>query len=121
MVDGSSLQLGGQLGNQVGGVTDGVLVGRAQEARDAAESGESDQAAQKFEALLATTLVKEMRKALPEGFFGKGAGSDVFEGWLDEHIGNALAESGALDLAGMIKFGIGTKEAADGGPEGARS
>ena len=93
----------------------GDLLGDALKAQDTAATGEAQEAAAKFEALLATTLVKEMRKALPEGFFGSGAGSDVFEGWLDEHVGRALAESGALDLAGMIKTGIGTKQALQDG------
>jgi len=55
-----------------------------------------------FSKLLATMLVKEMRQALPEGFFGGGTGSDIFDGWLDEHIGTALAERDGLRLESMI-------------------
>ena len=110
-----------QLGQQPGGLEEAKRRQQTEGARDAARTGEAEEAAAKFEALLATTLFKEMRKALPEGFFGKGAGSDVFEGWLDEHVGAALAKSGALDLAGMIKTGIGTKQAADEGLEGVQS
>jgi Rod binding domain-containing protein len=79
-------------------------------AADVAEDGFVLEAADEFEALLATTLVREMRKGLPDGFFGKGPGADVFEGWLDEHVGGSLAESGALDLAGIIKVNLGTKQ-----------
>jgi len=117
MSDSMSLQGAGQ----VSGLQANGLVQDARAAQDSAISGDAKEAAAKFEALMATTLVKEMRKALPEGFFGKGAGSDVFEGWLDEHVGKALAESGALDLAGMIKTSIGNKQAANTGLEGDRS
>jgi Rod binding domain-containing protein len=55
-----------------------------------------------FSKLLATMLVKEMRQALPEGFFGEGTGSDIFDGWLDEHIGTALAQRDGLRLEGLI-------------------
>lgn len=103
---------------QLAGLNTNSLLGDALKAQDSADAGEAKLAADKFEALLATTLVKEMRKSLPDGFFGDGAGSDVFEGWLDEHVGKALASSGALDLAGMIKTGIGTKQAASEGLEG---
>lgn len=69
-----------------------------------------------FSKLLATMLVKEMRQALPDGFFGEGAGSDIFNGWLDEHIGNSLAERDGLHLESMIAHSMQTKvdEAAQG-------
>ena len=117
-MDLSSLQ---GLGN-VGQITADALVRDAHEAQESAALGDAEEAAAKFEALLATTLVKEMRKALPEGsFFGKSSGSDVFNGWMDEHLGRALSESGALDLAGMIKTGIRTKQTETNGPEGTQS
>jgi Rod binding domain-containing protein len=75
-----------------------------EQARRAADRGDAEAAAQKFEALLATQLVKEMRRGVGGGFFGGGAGSDVFEGWFDEHLGQALADSNALDLAAAVRF-----------------
>ena len=69
----------------------------------------SQEAAEQFESLLATLLVKELRAALPDGFFGGGAGSDVYEGWLDQHLGAALADGWDLDLAGMVRVGIENK------------
>ena len=68
------------------------------------------EAAAQMERLFATLLVKEMRRALPNGFFGKGAGTDIFEGWLDEHLGNSLSQSGALDMAGRIRLSIEEKQ-----------
>jgi Rod binding domain-containing protein len=62
-----------------------------------------------FSKLLATMLVKEMRQALPEGFFGAGAGSDIFDGWLDEHIGAALSENDGMRLEEMIAHSMQIK------------
>jgi flagellar protein FlgJ len=67
-------------------------------ARAASAQGNGAHAARDFERLLATQLVKELRRGLPEGFFGSGAGSDVFEGWLDENLGDALCEGRGLGL-----------------------
>lgn len=75
-----------------------------------AEGGDPLQVAQagrQLESLFARLLVRELRRALPEGPFGGGAGADVFEGWFDEHLGNALVERDALGLAGLVKTGIG--------------
>ena len=74
------------------------------------ESKGPEVAARDFEALLGTLLVKELRQSLPDGFFGKGEGFETFEGWFDEILGEKLAQSGALELAGMVKASLGTKE-----------
>lgn len=76
-----------------------------------AASEEHAEAARKFETLIATLLVKELRRGLPEGFFGAGPGSDVYEGWLDERLGENLASSWKLDLAGMVKTSLDSKQA----------
>lgn len=73
-------------------------------------SSEHQEAAEKFEALFATQLVKEMRRALPDGFFGSGPGSDTFNGWLDQTLGESLAQSWHLDLAGMVKTNLDSKQ-----------
>ena len=81
---------------------------------DRARGEDADAAAKQLEGLFATMLVREMRRALPEdggGFFGEGSHSEVYEGWLDEHVGNVLARDGALGLAGMIKTNLGLKSA----------
>ena len=110
--------LGASFGSEAFGDARGDSIVKSAEAAriaaaDAEESGDMskiDDVAEKFEALLSTMLVKEMRKALPNGVFGQGAGADVFEGWFDEHIGNALAKGGdGLDLAGVIKANLGAK------------
>ncbi len=70
-------------------------------------------AAQEFEALFASLLVKELRRGLPQGFFGEGAGADVYSGWLDEHLGAALAEGRGLGLREALQRSLG-----DVGPQG---
>jgi Rod binding domain-containing protein len=70
------------------------------------------QAAQKFQELFAQVLVKEMSRALPEGFFGQGAGADVFEGWLAEHLGAQLARNDGLGMGSLLEHGLGQKSAA---------
>lgn len=95
---------------RVAGLHEGVRISALR--RDLQHS-DPEVAAKKLEALFATILVKEMRRALPNGFFGTGSGADTFNGWFDEHLGEALARSGALNLAGMIKTSLGA-----GGAEG---
>ena len=71
---------------------------------------EHQEAAEKFEALFATLLVKELRRALPDGFFGSGPGSDTYNGWLDKTLGDSLAKNWQLDLAGMVKTNLDSKQ-----------
>jgi Rod binding domain-containing protein len=66
-------------------------------------------AARRFQALLGAMLVKEMRSTLPEGFFGGGAGGDVYGGWLDEHVGAALAERDSLHLEAVVRESLQRK------------
>jgi len=72
-------------------------------------AGEPREAAQRFEALLATMLVKEMRQTLNEGFFGTGAAGDVYGGWLDQHVGESLAQRDALHIEGVLKESLERK------------
>jgi Rod binding domain-containing protein len=83
---------------------------KADEVRRLADSGEHERAGREMETVFGMMLVRELRRALPEGLFGKGPGADVFEGWFDEHLGKALAERDALGLAGMVKTSLRAKE-----------
>ncbi len=80
---------------------------QATAAGDRARAGKVDEAAQRFEELLATMLVREMRRGVEQGFFGEGAGSDVFEGWLDETLGRSLARDNIFDLAQSVRVSLG--------------
>lgn len=80
------------------------------------QAGEdSTAAAKRFQSMLASMLVKEMRTTLPEGFFGSGTGNDVYGGWLDEHVGESLARRDALHIEGMLKESIERKARVEGG------
>lgn len=64
-------------------------------------------AGREMEKLFSTLLVKELRKSLPEeGFFGSGAGSDIFNGWFDEFLGERLAKEGALGMAQRVESAL---------------
>ena len=79
------------------------------DAASQAEGEDRSEAAAKFESLLATMLVKEIRKGMGQGLFGEGAGSDIYSGWFDMHVGETLAKDGGLDLEGIIRVGIDSK------------
>ena len=79
------------------------------------EGSSPAKAAAKFEEMFAALLVKEMRKALPEGFFGDGSDGDIYGGWLDEHLGRAIARRGSLGIAELVERGLVEKQAARGG------
>lgn len=113
MQDTSPMSLGSFDAAQFNATSDSGAVQRTVDAaQDAAARGEADEAADKFEKLLATMLVREMSRTLPEGFFGEGAGSDTFDGWLQEHMGAAIADDGGLGIAESVRASILRKQAA---------
>ncbi|MDA0946891.1 MAG: hypothetical protein O2799_00140 [Planctomycetota bacterium] len=67
-------------------------------------------AAQEMERLFAQMLVKELRSGLSTGVFGDGPGADTYSAWFDEHLGNELADSGVLGLAGRLRVALGAHE-----------
>ena len=64
------------------------------------EAGQEGAATQRVQ-----QYINRLRKALPGGCF-KGAGSDVYTGWFDEHLGEALSNRDALGIAGLIKTSL---------------
>ena len=85
---------------------------RLEAARRAAQSGNSEETARQFETLFGVMLVRELRRAIPKGVFGQGAGADVYEGWFDEHLGRALGERDALGIAELVRASLLRKAAA---------
>jgi Rod binding domain-containing protein len=79
----------------------------AHEALRSARAGETKQAAVAFESLLGAMLVRELRRALPAGFFGRGAGADTYEAWLDDQVGRTLGERDAFGMRTMLEREIG--------------
>ncbi len=92
------------IASQVSSITDSTFEQRVDDL-----SGDKNEAAKKFESLLATMLVKELRKGLGDGLFGKGSGSDIYAGWFDQHLGEALSRDGGFDMEGLIRVGIDSK------------
>ena len=85
---------------------------RLDDVKLAADKGDAQETSKQFETLFGVMLVRELRRAMPDGIFGKGAGADVYEGWFDEHLGNALSSRDALGIAGMVKAALGRAQAA---------
>jgi Rod binding domain-containing protein len=93
--------------------SESVLDGKVASLQRAQQAAQDDEVAREVEGLFAQIFVKELRRGLGEGFFGQGAGSDTFEGWLDEHLGDSLARDGVLDLAGRIRTSLERKRAGE--------
>ncbi len=91
---------------------DAARINAAETLRTRAESARKDapadagETAKKFQSVFSTLLVKEMRRSLSTGFFGEGAGGDIYSGWLDEHVGQALADRDALHMNDMIQRSV---------------
>ena len=92
----------------ISGITDGkqsldaLAQGRLRELGNTAAKDDGAEAGKAVESLFARMLVKELRRGLDTGFF-EGPGADIYTAWLDEHLGQTLADRDALGLAGMVK------------------
>jgi hypothetical protein len=69
----------------------------------AVSSSDSKEAGVRFEAMLGTMLAREMRRGLDEGFFGTAPGAETFHAWLDDFVGRAMAERGALGTGDLVR------------------
>lgn len=58
--------------------------------------------ARKFQAVFTTMLVKEMRRGLESGFFGEGSSGDIYSGWLDDRVGQVMANRDALHMQRLL-------------------
>lgn len=105
------------------GITDGkqpmdaLMQAHLRELNNAAPKDDSTSAGKKIESLFASMLVKELRRGLETGFF-EGPGAQIYTAWLDEHLGQALADRDALGMAGMVKT-YADRKAADAAAEAA--
>ncbi len=65
--------------------------------------GKLKEAAQDFEAIFLTMILKNMRKSVPEsGLFGTGPGADIYAGMFDENIARTVARKGGIHLSDTI-------------------
>ena len=77
-----------------------------------ATQGKESEAAQAFESLFASMLVKEMRSSVDGGFFGEGPGAETYGEWFDKEMGASIAADGGLGLAGVLKVQLGIERVA---------
>jgi Rod binding domain-containing protein len=63
-------------------------------------------AAKKFEAVLASMLLSEMRRASGVELFGSSAGAQVFEGMFDQMLGDAITAGPGFGLARGVEDSI---------------
>jgi Rod binding domain-containing protein len=75
-------------------------------------------AAQDFEAIFLTNLLKTMREATPSkgGVFRPGNEMKTYEGFMDEELGKSMARSGGIGLANILIRDLGRHLAAPKGP-----
>lgn len=70
----------------------------------AKESQRIDAAAQEFEAVFLSEMMKPMFEGIStEGPFGGGKGEEVFRGMLIQEYGKILARTGSVGIAGPVK------------------
>lgn len=63
-----------------------------------------DEAAQKFEAVFLTQMLKPMFEDLkPDPVFGGGQGEEVFQGMMLEQYGKIMAERGGIGIADHVR------------------
>jgi peptidoglycan hydrolase FlgJ len=56
-----------------------------------------------FEALFMAQVLKSMRQTIPQtGFLGKGLGSDIYQGFMDQELSQKLSQSKGLGLGKVI-------------------
>jgi len=95
------------IGNtNLGNVFESLTTKGVDDADRAARAGENDEAAEGFERLFSRMLVREMRRGLKDGPFGKGPGADVYEAWFDEHLAESLVERNTLGFAEMVRASL---------------
>lgn len=95
---------------QVEAAVDAARLARVKRSADAGPPPPEnrEKAAEELEKLFVSLLVKEMRQTLPEGFFAKGPGSDVYSGFFDQMMSEALTAGRGTGLKDQILAGWNT-------------
>lgn len=69
-----------------------------------AKSQKADQAAQDFEAVMISEMLKPMFETIEvDDTFGGGKGEEVFRGMLVQEMGKSIAKQGGLGLADTVR------------------
>lgn len=76
-----------------------------------AGAGREKQAVQEFERFFLYTLLREMRKTVPnEGLFGDNQSREVYEEMLDDHLAGQMAASGQIGIGKQIEAQLRVSE-----------
>lgn len=80
------------------------LVGTVKAANDAAQKARTDKAAEDFEAVYISEMLKPMFETVEvDDMFGGGKGEEVFRGLLTQEMGKSIAKQGGFGLADHVK------------------
>lgn len=61
------------------------------------------EAAQAFEAYFISSMLKEMRKTIPQGgFINSGKGQEIYQSLLDEALAKKMSETGGIGLSRIL-------------------
>ncbi|MEZ6185759.1 MAG: rod-binding protein [Planctomycetota bacterium] len=84
----------------------------------AARLKDAQQAAEKFEGLMLTNLLKSAFGESSESMFGSGPGAHVYRGFMETYLAEHLASAGGLGLQDTLTRALGGElEAAAPAPE----
>jgi Rod binding domain-containing protein len=61
-----------------------------------------DLAGREFESIFTHQLLKAMGESMPEGLFGDGLASDIYQDMLFQAMARAMADSGALGIGDAV-------------------
>ncbi len=86
----------------IGGHMPGTLETVEAKAKDLAQAKKNGDAAKELEKLFMSLVVKEMRRSLPEGMFGKATGANVYSGLFDQMMADALVQGEGTGLRKAI-------------------
>lgn len=92
-----------------------TALSNARDPRAMLENPGDAEAPRKFQALLATMLVKQMRTSIGGELFGTGSQGEVFGGWFDQQIGDVFASRDSLHLESVLADSLARKARGDGG------
>lgn len=82
-------------------------VDKATSLKTAAKAGQDDpltEAAQDFEAMFITEMMKPMFEEIkPDPMFGGGKGEEIFQGMMLEQYGKMIAQTGGIGIADAVR------------------
>ena len=94
---GIGIQAAGVAINEIKEIADQVSAKASSEKENLAQLD----AAEQFESIFFSMLIKEMRQTLQEGLFG-GESSDSFGALFDQHMGSHLASGAGLGVRDLV-------------------